>query len=792
MQGAPPNPFVPPITSISVSSASTTTPSAGAYLGPPTSASPGFPSSNLAQSHSAMAAAMAAMAAAALPTPPTAPAAAFGFPGVHTPTSTPGGVPPNNILPTMMSPAALSALMADKSMDEKQRTAAAAAVAAAMTAAAAQQQSGALGAVDPTAIMATIASMAQSTGGGAGFDLSQTACAAAAAAAAAGVLPPPPPPPTLPGAQDAPPLPNSTPTEPPPRAQSPLINATSPAQPVRASSTLGIIDSKRRRVDGRHEESKSDSEVVTSHSNVNQDAVRDVVVNGASTTNHSPRENGSDSKFEPSTTTPYERTKTSTPCNSGGNRSPVSPTSVAPTLTTPSGGNAASPKATAAGAKLTPSTTPAGEPITPLTAVTAIPPFLASPSLASAVAPFPGGPPPPPGLPALLTQPPSHPGLLSRFPGPLPPNPGFPRPPGYPPSSAGPIPSIPFDGNFRTSALSGGRPPYSFLCLEGQPPTPFPLTPEAFSGPGVPHSARPIQTLEHGEVVCAVMINSAARHIYTGGKGCVKLWDMNAATADGAPATTKSCLASLDCLQGDNYIRSIKMGQEGNLLVVGGEASVISIWDLGGPTPRPKGELTSAAQACYAVAVSHDGKLCFSCQSDGNISVWDLHNQTHVRQFQGHTDGASCVDITADGGHLWTGGLDKTVRCWDLRETHQQTAQYNFNSQIFSLGKCPTDDWVAVGMESDDIEVFAPGRPDRYRLRLHESCVLSLKFAHSGAWFATTGKDYWLNAWRPPWGASLFQVKENLSVLSCDLSADDRHLVTGSGDKKATLYEISY
>ncbi|VDD75440.1 unnamed protein product [Mesocestoides corti] len=359
MQGAPPNPFVPPITSISVSSASTTTPSAGAYLGPPTSASPGFPSSNLAQSHSAMAAAMAAMAAAALPTPPTAPAAAFGFPGVHTPTSTPGGVPPNNILPTMMSPAALSALMADKSMDEKQRTAAAAAVAAAMTAAAAQQQSGALGAVDPTAIMATIASMAQSTGGGAGFDLSQTACAAAAAAAAAGVLPPPPPPPTLPGAQDAPPLPNSTPTEPPPRAQSPLINATSPAQPVRASSTLGIIDSKRRRVDGRHEESKSDSEVVTSHSNVNQDAVRDVVVNGASTTNHSPRENGSDSKFEPSTTTPYERTKTSTPCNSGGNRSPVSPTSVAPTLTTPSGGNAASPKATAAGAKLTPSTTPA-------------------------------------------------------------------------------------------------------------------------------------------------------------------------------------------------------------------------------------------------------------------------------------------------------------------------------------------------------------------------------------------------------------------------------------------------
>ncbi len=227
-------------------------------------------------------------------------------------------------------------------------------------------------------------------------------------------------------------------------------------------------------------------------------------------------------------------------------------------------------------------------------------------------------------------------------------------------------------------------------------------------------------------------------------------------------------------------------------MVVGGEASVISIWDLGGPTPRPKGELNSAAQACYAVAVSQDGKLCFTCQSDGNIAVWDLHNQTQVRQFQGHSDGASCVDITADGGQLWTGGLDKTVRSWDLRETNQQVALYNFAAQIFSLGKCPTDDWIAVGMESDAVEVFAPSRQDRYQLRLHESCVLSLKFAHSGAWFASTGKDSWLHAWRSPYGANLFQVKENLSVLSCDISADDRYLVTGSGDKKATLYEISY
>ena len=106
--------------------------------------------------------------------------------------------------------------------------------------------------------------------------------------------------------------------------------------------------------------------------------------------------------------------------------------------------------------------------------------------------------------------------------------------------------------------------------------------------------------------------------------------------------------------------------------------------------------MSSEAQACYALAISPDSKVCFSCSSDGNIAVWDLHNQSLVRQFQGHTDGASCIDISNDGLKLWTGGLDNTVRSWDLREG-RQLHQHDFTSQIFSLGYCPTGEWLAVG-----------------------------------------------------------------------------------------------
>lgn len=309
-------------------------------------------------------------------------------------------------------------------------------------------------------------------------------------------------------------------------------------------------------------------------------------------------------------------------------------------------------------------------------------------------------------------------------------------------------------------------------------PVPFP--PDALVGVGIPRHARQINTLSHGEVVCAVTISNPTKYVYTGGKGCVKVWDIS-------QPGNKSPISQLDCLQRDNYIRSVKLLPDGRTLIVGGEASNLSIWDLASPTPRIKAELTSSAPACYALAISPDSKVCFSCCSDGNIAVWDLHNEILVRQFQGHTDGASCIDISPDGTRLWTGGLDNTVRSWDLREG-RQLQQHDFSSQIFSLGYCPTGtaeiffmipfhlqitnlfsigDWLAVGMENSHVEVLHASKPDKYQLHLHESCVLSLRFATCGKWFVSTGKDNLLNAWRTPYGASIFQVRsENFYLMN--------------------------
>ncbi|NWW85230.1 TLE2 protein, partial [Rhynochetos jubatus] len=91
------------------------------------------------------------------------------------------------------------------------------------------------------------------------------------------------------------------------------------------------------------------------------------------------------------------------------------------------------------------------------------------------------------------------------------------------------------------AAVPGGKPAYSFhVSADGQmQPVPFP--PDALVGSGIPRHARQLHTLTHGEVVCAVTISNSTRHVYTGGKGCVKVWDV------GQPGT-KTAVAQLDCL----------------------------------------------------------------------------------------------------------------------------------------------------------------------------------------------------------------------------------------------------
>nr|CAD2127672.1 unnamed protein product [Meloidogyne enterolobii] len=347
----------------------------------------------------------------------------------------------------------------------------------------------------------------------------------------------------------------------------------------------------------------------------------------------------------------------------------------------------------------------------------------------------------------------------------------------------------------KTGKKLGNKPEpnYAFKIVPGEEIMPVVFPSDASSEPDLPKGMRHIANLPHGDVVCTTIFSKNRQRVFTGGKGQVKVWDINNVTS---LTSTDNNVRNLDsmatflCLK-DSYIRSCKLFSDGSTLIVGGETKTICILDVerGGEI---KQTFDCEAEACYALAISQDCKTLFSCCSNGVVNVWDLTSGERIVQLIGHSDGASCVDISGDGQKLWTGGLDNTVRCWDIAGRRQFSCR-EIESQVFSISCCPTDNWVAVGLEDNNVQVLnSTTMGEKYLLNDHKSCVLSMKFANSGKWFVSTGRDNVVNCWRTPYGYKLAKTKESSSVLSCDISEDDRFLLTGSGDKKASLYELSF
>jgi hypothetical protein len=68
-----------------------------------------------------------------------------------------------------------------------------------------------------------------------------------------------------------------------------------------------------------------------------------------------------------------------------------------------------------------------------------------------------------------------------------------------------------------------------------------------------------------------------------------------------------------------------------------------------------------------SVAISPDGRFVLSGGLDNTLRLWDMKTGACVRIFKGHEDWVRCVAISPDGRFALSGSHDKNLRLWDLR-----------------------------------------------------------------------------------------------------------------------------
>ncbi|KAK2086637.1 Transducin-like enhancer protein 6 [Saguinus oedipus] len=179
-----------------------------------------------------------------------------------------------------------------------------------------------------------------------------------------------------------------------------------------------------------------------------------------------------------------------------------------------------------------------------------------------------------------------------------------------------------------------------------------------------------------------------------------------------------------------------------------------------------KEELPCAGLNCQTLAADLDANLAFAGFTNGVVRIWDVRYS------------------------IWTGGLDACLRCWDQRSI-TKPLEYQFESQIMSLSYSPQEDWLLLGMANGQQWLQSTSDSQQQLVGQKDSVILSVKFSPFGQWWASVGMDGLLGVHSMPVGANVFQVPETSPILCCDISCNNRLIVTGFSEH-ASVYQMTY
>ncbi|XP_012900793.1 transducin-like enhancer protein 6 isoform X1 [Mustela putorius furo] len=363
----------------------------------------------------------------------------------------------------------------------------------------------------------------------------------------------------------------------------------------------------------------------------------------------------------------------------------------------------------------------------------------------------------------------------------------------------------------------------------------------------IPRRAEKMRTLKHGEPVLATAVSSCTRHAFTCGRGGVKVWSLvgggledrhpesylRVQVGEGLalgqsswepgesqpPQRTVTCPRATPDPPGlpvhlpavpDQHDPADGRPQPGRRECVGPDRALPACErraalrrpHLPGPGLRPRGH-----PGLRGLHRWHSQGLGLAgpehCQGPARAPKW---NQEHCCQRPEYLDGGAGHLPAVLGPEDPRGAPGIPIRVSGRED--QPTLQMSrlrprgvkllvrarkpgSRPEIMSLSPSPHEDWVLVGTASGQ-QWLQPARGgQKHMVGCKDSTILGLKFSPSGQWWVSVGTDDLVSIYGMPGGIVVFQVPETSSILCCDVSPNNRLVVTGSEDH-ASVYQITY
>ncbi|KAF9291593.1 hypothetical protein BGZ68_003209, partial [Mortierella alpina] len=209
-----------------------------------------------------------------------------------------------------------------------------------------------------------------------------------------------------------------------------------------------------------------------------------------------------------------------------------------------------------------------------------------------------------------------------------------------------------------------------------------------------------------------------------------------------------------------NARRSSKHYMPGGILYTGGRDGMIAAWDLhfeGLPPSTFRQSFNHHTDWVNDIVLCHNGESLVSASSDRTVKLVrpHSHNPTTAHVIGTHGDYVKTLAYASGPGWLASGGLDKTVHLWDIKEGRSgqfeslgSIPETSSKASIYALACNPSGTVLATGSPEKIIRVWDPRSGQRItKFAGHTDNIRALLISESGDTILSASSDTTIKLW---------------------------------------------
>lgn len=163
-----------------------------------------------------------------------------------------------------------------------------------------------------------------------------------------------------------------------------------------------------------------------------------------------------------------------------------------------------------------------------------------------------------------------------------------------------------------------------------------------------------------------------------------------------------------------------------------------------------------------------------------------------LKKFEGHSDEVKSVALSHDGRHAVSGGVDQTVRVWDLVSGKEERTLRGHTKQVWSVAFHPGNRQVFSASWDASARLWDINTGAETRRYAHRLDVNGVAVSRDGTSLFTASDDHNVYLWNVSSGEEVRRFTGHTGFVYCvALAADGRYVASGGVDKSVRVFDIA-